>query len=110
LPAKPVTLQSIDSSLLVGSVATPPSTTFLQTQLSRYETELADWCNCPSGKTPAGKLKIADLQAKTDAARAQLEQVETVRSQQKVAETTASTDTQSAQGPSAADRFLDVVV
>ena len=102
--------QSIDSSFLVGSVATQPSTSILQTQLSRYETQLADWCNCPSGKTPAGKQKIADLQAKADAARAQLEQAETTRAQQRVAETAGTTETRSGQTPPAADRFLDVVV
>ena len=105
-----MTLQSIDSSFVASSVATPASTTFLQTQLSRYETQLADWCNCPSGKTPAGKQKIADLQAKADVARAQLEQIETARSQQKVAATAASTDTQSVQGLFPTDRLIDVVV
>ena len=105
-----MTLQSIDSSFVAATVVTPTSTSFLQTQLSRYETQLADWCNCPSGKTPAGKEKIADLQAKADATRAQLEQAETARSQQKVTEMATTTDTPSGQAPAAADRFLDVVV
>jgi hypothetical protein len=44
----------------------------MRAQLSRYEVQLADWCNCPSGKTAEGKKKIEELQQKADAAKAQL--------------------------------------
>jgi len=103
-------VNSIDSTLLAASGAVPASTGVLQSQLSRYEIQLADWCACPTGKTPAGKEKIADLQAKADATRAQLQQVEAVRSQQKVSETAATTNTQSTQVQLAASRLIDVVV
>jgi len=102
-------LHSIDSTTLVGDILRPASTSFLETQLSRYQTQLADWCNCPSGKTPAGKQKIADLQAKAGATKAQLEQVEAARSQQKVSATVA-TAVQSGPAPSATGRLIDVVV
>jgi hypothetical protein len=53
----------------------------LESQLSRYQIQLADWCACPSGKTPAGKEKIQDLQNKVDTVKARLDRIETVKAQ-----------------------------
>ena len=81
----------LDSTLAIGSIGASKSTGILQSQLSRYEVQLADWCHCPSGTTPEGKRKIADLQAKADATKAELKQVEAARSQQKIAAASATT-------------------
>ncbi|HUL83815.1 MAG TPA: hypothetical protein VL131_16825, partial [Gammaproteobacteria bacterium] len=74
-------------SLPIGAVGAPASTGILEVQLSRYEIQLADWCNCPSRTTPQGKEKIAELQAKADAVKARLKQADDARSRQKVADT-----------------------
>jgi hypothetical protein len=37
--------------------------TGLDVQLARLQTQLADWVNCPSCKTPEGKAKIAGINA-----------------------------------------------
>jgi hypothetical protein len=63
----------------------------LRTQLTRYETQLADWCHCPSGETPEGKRKIADLQHKADAIRAELKQQQDARTPPARTVTTAET-------------------
>jgi len=78
---------AIGSSLPIGAVGAPASTGILEVQLSRYEIQLADWCNCPSRTTPQGKEKIAELQAKADAVKARLKQADDARSRQKVADT-----------------------
>ncbi|MEO8467228.1 MAG: hypothetical protein ABI640_18020 [Gammaproteobacteria bacterium] len=101
-------VHSIDPALVVGSSVTPASSGVLQSQLTRYETQLADSCACSSSKTQAGKQKIADLQTKADAIRAELQQVEAARSQE--ATTATATTPQSAQSQVAPSRFLDVVV
>jgi hypothetical protein len=44
--------------------ASGKSTASLAAQLSRCETQLSDWVNCPSGRTPAGKAKIAEITGK----------------------------------------------
>jgi hypothetical protein len=100
---------AFDSSLAVSGIGAPASTGILQTQLSRYEIQLADWCHCPSGTTPQGKRKIADLQAKTDAVKAELKQLDAVRSQQKVAATPAVTDSTALRVHSTIGTLIDVV-
>jgi hypothetical protein len=57
----------------------PASSGILENQLSKYQVQLADWCACPSGKTPDGKKKIAALQSKVDAIKVQLQQIQTAR-------------------------------
>ena len=83
---------AIGSSLPTGAVGAPASTGILETQLSRYEIQLADWCNCPSRTTPQGKEKIAELQAKADAVKTQLKQADDARSRRKVADTQTGSD------------------
>jgi hypothetical protein len=80
-------LATLDSSLAVGSIGASASAGILQSQLSRYQIQLADWSHCASGSTAEGKRKIADLQTKADATEVQLKQVEAARPQQKVAAT-----------------------
>jgi len=101
-------VNSIASTPVIASSVTPASTGILQSQLRRYEIQLADWCACPSAKTPAGKEKIADLQAKADATKAQLQQADATRSQSEVAETGATTNAQSVPGQVPGGRLLDV--
>ena len=103
-------LQSIGSTLSVGTGGSAASAGVLEAQLARYEIKLADWCHCPSGKTPEGKQKIAELQAKADAIKAQLQQVEAARSQQKVAATSPPAESRPADGRSALGNSIDVVV
>ncbi len=75
-------LQTINASLQVGSTGKPASSGLLQNQLDRYKTQLADWCSCPGGKTPDGKKKIAEIEGKADAVKAQLQQMELARTRQ----------------------------
>ncbi len=46
----------------------------LQAQLDRCTTQLSDWVNCSSGKTPEGKQIIAALQEKIGSLKQQLQQ------------------------------------
>jgi hypothetical protein len=101
-------VHSVDTTALAASGMVPASGGVLQSQLNRYEIQLADWCACPSGKTPAGKEKIADLEAKVAATRAQLQQSDAVRSQEKIAQTAATSNAPGAQGQTAGGRLLDV--
>ncbi|MEP6766756.1 MAG: hypothetical protein ABJB66_20745 [Gemmatimonadaceae bacterium] len=56
-------------------------------ELAKLKSQLSDWVNCPSGKTSAGKAKIAELSGKIAAITAQAEKAETEkpRSPQNVA-------------------------
>lgn len=72
-------MQAIGFPSIANGVGAEASSGVLEAQLSRYQTQLADWCNCPSGKTPAGKEKIQELQAKVDAVKAQLERIATAK-------------------------------
>jgi len=78
-----MTLQSVASTSPQSGVGTPGGAGILQTQLSRYETQLADWCNCPGGKTPEGKKIITDLQQKADAARMEIKRIDDARARGK---------------------------
>jgi hypothetical protein len=101
---------AIGSSLPAANIgASPASTGVLETQLSRYEIKLADWCHCPSGTTPEGKQKIADLQAKADAIKRQLSQVAAARSQQKVAATSTVSDSTDPRVHSTVGTLIDVL-
>lgn len=40
------------------------SSSGLDAQLDKYKSQLADWVNCPSCKTPEGKAKIQELSDK----------------------------------------------
>lgn len=73
-----MTLQSVGSAIPPTGGGRPGGAGILHTQLDRYQSQLADWCNCPSGKTPEGKRIIADLQQKSDAIKSQLKQSEEV--------------------------------
>jgi hypothetical protein len=101
-------MQPISSTSSMTLAGNTPDSGILQSQLSRYEIQLADWCNCPSGKTPAGQQKIAELQAKADAVKAQLDQADAARSQQIVAATSAAAESQPVRTDRPAGRFLDV--
>ncbi len=78
---------AIGSSFSVASAVAPANAGILESQLNRYQIQLADWCHCPSRTTPQGQQKIAELQAKADAVTAQLKQADQSRSAQKDAET-----------------------
>lgn len=99
----------MDPSLSVGSIGAPASAGILQSQLSRYQIQLADWNHCPSGATAEGKRKIADLQAKADATETQLKQVEAARSQQKVAATPTVRDSPELRVGSTIGSVIDVL-
>ena len=73
------TLYSTGSTTSVTTGGRPGGAGILQTQLSRYQTQLADWCNCPGGKTAEGKKIITDLQQKADAVKMQLKQIDDAR-------------------------------
>ncbi len=46
------------------ALSSGPSPAVLNAQLSKYQSQLADWENCPSCKTPEGKKKIAEINAR----------------------------------------------
>lgn len=64
-----------------GSFGAGGSTGILEARLNRYQVQLADWCNCPSGKTPEGKKIIEGLQQKADAVQERLDRIDAARSQ-----------------------------
>jgi hypothetical protein len=47
----------------------------LEADLARYKSQLADWCQCGSSKTDAGKAKIRELTDKVNQAEARLEKI-----------------------------------
>ena len=73
-------ISSVSSPVAFSTGAKPGGAGILRVQLSRYQSQLADWCNCPSGKTSEGKKIIDDLQQKADAAQAALKRAEDSRS------------------------------
>lgn len=59
-----------------------------QADLVKYQKQLADWIDCPSRKTSYGKAKIAEINDKIHAAKAQIkkaQETETVESKPKAA-------------------------
>jgi hypothetical protein len=100
---------AIGSTLSIASLGAGPNSGVLESQLNRYEIQLADWCHCPSRTTPQGARKIAELQAKTDAIKAQLKQADQARSAQKVAETPTVRVSTVQRPSSTAGRLIDVL-
>lgn len=45
-------------------------------QLAKCESQLSDWVHCPSGKTPAGRAKIAEISNQIATLKAQIEQTD----------------------------------
>lgn len=68
-------MQAIVSNYAAAGTQPATSPGVLEAQLNRYQIQLADWCNCPSGKTPEGKAIIQSLQDKADAVKAQIEKI-----------------------------------
>lgn len=56
------------------STSSGGSAVALQAQLDRCTTQLGDWVNCSSGKTPEGKQIIAALQDKISSIKQQIQQ------------------------------------
>ena len=83
-------LQSVSTTVPAGPDIRPARSGILENQLSKYEVQLADWCACPSGKTPEGKKKIADLRDKVNSVRVQLQRIETARARAKDLESAAA--------------------
>jgi len=48
-------------------------------QLAKYQSQLSDWVQCPSGKTPEGKAKIAELTDKIQSLKSQMKQADEVQ-------------------------------
>jgi hypothetical protein len=51
----------------------------LEAQLDTYKKQLADWVDCPSGKTPEGKKKIEDLNNKVSVTEARIKDMDNTR-------------------------------
>jgi hypothetical protein len=102
-------LAALGLSLSVGSLGAPTSAAVLQSQLSRYQIQLSDWRHCPSGATPEGKRKIADLEAKATATQTQLKQVEAASSPQKVAAAATVSDSTDQRVRQAVGSVIDVL-
>jgi hypothetical protein len=48
----------------------------LEAQLNTYKKQLADWVDCPSGKTPEGKKKIESLDDKVSTTQARIKELD----------------------------------
>lgn len=59
----------------------------LQAQLQKCQNQLADWVDCPSGKTPQGQAKIQQIENQTAGIKAQLARIGTQKTQQPAAAT-----------------------
>lgn len=57
-------LGAIGTSAIVATIGVGRSAAGLEARLAQYEIKLADWENCPSCKTDAGKAMIAELSSK----------------------------------------------
>jgi hypothetical protein len=103
-------VQAIGSASSAGVPGAGGSSGALEAQLNRYQIQLADWCNCPSGKTPEGKAKIQQIQAKADAVQAQLDRIEAAKTRQPSTSNPviAPPAAQSATLPTSLGGFLDV--
>ena len=75
-------VQAIGSPSFGYGLGTGTSTGFLESQLNRYQAQLADWCNCPSAKTPEGKAKIQEISDKAGAVKTQLDRINAAKSRQ----------------------------
>lgn len=104
-------VQAIGSGSSAGVPGAGVSSGALEAQLNRYQIQLADWCNCPSGKTPEGKAKIQQIQAKADAVKAQLDRIEAAKTRQPSTADAANAPpaAQSAPLPTSLGGFLDVL-
>ncbi len=63
------------SSALYSAPSASDHRAALEADLARYKSQLADWCQCSSSKTDAGKAKIRELTDKVNQAEARLEKV-----------------------------------
>ena len=104
------TLNSVVASATRPAGGRPGGSGILQTQLDRYQIQLADWCNCPGGKTADGKRTIAAIQQKADAVKAQIKQIEDARFRQVDSKLPAAAGAQQSRDPSSsrAGSLLDV--
>lgn len=50
-------------------------------ELAKYKKQLAEWVDCPSGKTPIVKAKIAEISDKIHAVKVQITKAEAMRSE-----------------------------
>jgi outer membrane murein-binding lipoprotein Lpp len=66
---------SFDSLQSSPAVAVPRSAA-ADGQLAKCESQLSDWVNCPSGKTPAGRAKIAEISNQIATLKAQIKQAD----------------------------------
>ncbi len=57
-------LNAIGASSLASPAYARNPLSGLDAQLDKYKSQLADWVNCPSCKTPEGKAKIQELSDK----------------------------------------------
>jgi hypothetical protein len=104
------TLQSIGSTMAPAGESKPGGAGILRSQLSRYEKQLSDWCNCPSGKTLEGKKKIAAIQQQADAVKVQIRKIDDSRAAQGALAVPAAADARPVQDrrSTAAEVRLDV--
>ena len=65
---------AISASTAPADSATPARTdATLDGELAKCESQLADWVHCPSGKTSAGKARIAEITTQRDAIKVRIE-------------------------------------
>ena len=74
-------MSSIGSISGMPGVGTPPpgsarAATDASAELAKLECQLSDWVNCPSGKTSAGKARIAEITQQIDAIKTQAKHAE----------------------------------
>jgi len=85
-------VQAIGSGSGYPGPSTGSSAGVLEAQLNRYQIQLADWCSCPSGKTPEGMATIQRLQNQVDAVKTQLARMDAAKKHQVAPESLAGSN------------------
>ena len=67
-----VSLDSLQSSPAIAV----PRPAAADGQLAKCESQLSDWVHCPSGETPAGRAKIAEISNQIATLKAQIKQAD----------------------------------
>lgn len=67
------------SSPALAATAEQRPVVVVASQLAKCESELSDWVNCASGKTPAGRAHIQEISVQIAKLKAQIRQAEETR-------------------------------
>jgi hypothetical protein len=60
------------SAVVSGAAAPASAGSGLDAELAKCQGQLSDWVHCPSGKTPEGKTKIAEIESRLEGIKARI--------------------------------------